>query len=106
MNLAPVAERAAEHIQAGRRIVPLPPNRKKKPPPNWQELASTEVDRVKRWSEKNPNANIAWCLPPDIGVVDVDPRNGGDATFALLDLIYGFPDTMTVRTAGGGTHRY
>lgn len=61
---------------------------------------------ITKWWRQWPNSNIGlWCK--GLIVVDVDPRNGGDAS--LEDLFstkadkYGF-ETLTALTGGGGHH--
>jgi putative DNA primase/helicase len=43
----------------------------------------------------------------NIVVIDIDPRNGGDETFAAPKHKLGqLPETVTLETSGGGTHLY
>ena len=40
-------------------------------------------------------------------VLDIDPKNGGDANLEELELRHGpLPDTWKVATGGGGSHYY
>ena len=60
---------------------------------------------TRRWTQK-PDANIGlWCK--GLIVVDVDPRNGGEASleelFSTVADKHGF-DTLTAITGGGGRH--
>lgn len=51
----------------------------------------------------------AWavsCAASGLLVIDVDPRNGGDVTFAALEAEHGFPTTLAAFTGGGGYHLY
>jgi Bifunctional DNA primase/polymerase, N-terminal len=51
--------------------------------------------------------NLGIVPAPDMIVVDVDPRNGGDATLRSLEARYGpLPVTLGVYTGGGGEHRW
>ncbi|MCX5741698.1 MAG: bifunctional DNA primase/polymerase [Proteobacteria bacterium] len=53
---------------------------------------------------RNEDIGIA-CAPSGIIVVDVDPRNGGDVSFAALERTLGaLPQTATSDTGGGGNH--
>lgn len=67
--------------------------------------ATTEESVIIRWWGEMPLANIG-LVAADIGVVlDVDPRNGGDASLDRLIDRYGkLPDTVEVMTGGGGMH--
>src|SRR5258708_7385063 len=50
-----------------------------------------------------PRRNIG--IPTDgYVVIDIDPRNGGDATFSELTLFEEFPKTARAKTRGGGDH--
>lgn len=56
------------------------------------------------WFVRNEDIGIA-CAPSGIIVVDVDPRNGGDVSFAALERTLGaLPQTATSDTGGGGNH--
>ncbi len=49
--------------------------------------------------------NIGAIVPAVHVVLDVDPRNGGDASLKALLATYGpLPPTLCVRTGGGGWH--
>ncbi len=76
--------------------------------PNGWKDATTEHDKLAEWWGKWPNANIGIAGgPSSLLVVDVDPRNNGDDTFADLEARYGkFPETLTALTGGGGQHYY
>jgi hypothetical protein len=69
--------------------------------------ATNSEAAILRWWNRWPDANIG-IRAEDIGVViDVDPRNGGDASLDRLIAEYGpLPDTVEVLTGGGGTHYY
>lgn len=68
--------------------------------------ASRDPAVVAGWLAKYPSAN--WGLAMGMNgliAVDIDPRNGGDATWEALVTQYGEPlDTWLARTGGGGTH--
>jgi hypothetical protein len=53
------------------------------------------------------NIGIATGKPSNVVVIDIDPRNGGNETFSALEHEFGrLPETVTVKTGGGGTHLY
>lgn len=71
--------------------------------------ATTDVDTVRGWWSRWPDAAIALRTGEDAGVfvVDVDPRHGGDIFLAELEAEHGaLPDTVECQTGGGGRHIY
>lgn len=67
--------------------------------------ATTDPGQVAEWLVRHPGCN--WAIRPPVGVlvVDVDPRNGGDATMAEFAAKHGpLPSTLTARTGSGGLH--
>ena len=66
--------------------------------------ATTDARVVLEWWERAPDANIGLVCGRLL-VVDVDPRNNGDAELALLLATHGnFPRTPRARTGSGGEH--
>lgn len=67
--------------------------------------AATDEDTIRDWWQRWPNANIGVRTDAFV-VLDVDPRNGGEAS--LEDLIHDhgrdWLDTLTSLTGGGGQH--
>jgi hypothetical protein len=51
-------------------------------------------------------ANVGIATGDGLLVIDVDPRNGGDESWASLELEYGRLETFRVRTGSGGQHIY
>jgi putative DNA primase/helicase len=70
----------------------------------WEAKATTDRAQIEAWWKNISlsNIGIATGVASGIVVVDVDPRHGGDASLAKLNL----PDTYTVQTGGGGRHLY
>ncbi|MCH7792473.1 MAG: bifunctional DNA primase/polymerase [Planctomycetes bacterium] len=69
--------------------------------------ASTDADQIRRWWQAWPKANIGIVTGADSGLVvlDIDPRNGGDRSFAELESEHGeLPPTVESQTGGGGRH--
>jgi hypothetical protein len=68
--------------------------------------ATTNVDTVVSWWSKRPNYNIGARPDPDVFVLDVDPRSGGDVTFAELVAGRELPPTRTTVSGrgDGGIH--
>lgn len=69
--------------------------------------ATTNQAKINEWWSKHPNANIGVATGQASGfiVLDIDPRNSGDANLAMLIDQYGaLPETATAETGGGGAH--
>lgn len=71
-----------------------------------QNDATTDPKRIRYWWTRWPNANIGLhCKRSGLVVIDIDPRNGGDATFAALESTHGaIVSPLTSNTGGGGKH--
>lgn len=75
----------------------------------WPEQATTDAEAIRGWWKKWPDSNvgIATGSGSRIVVLDIDPANGGDDSFAGLERECGnFPSTVEVITGGGGRHLY
>ena len=74
--------------------------------PKGRNSATTNSETIKKWWMDYPEANIGIPTGPESGlvVVDVDPRNGGDASLKELERQGNFPITSTVFTGGDGEH--
>src|SRR5258708_31797574 len=84
-------------------VFPLVPNAKVPAIKNWQELATTNPESIRKCWTEDPKRNIG--IPTDgYVVIDIDPRKGGDATFAELTLFEEFPKTARSKTRAGGDH--
>lgn len=69
--------------------------------------ATTDLDTIRAWWERWPDANIGLACDERSGLlaIDVDPRNGGDVELAALIAAHGpFPPTPHQLTGGGGDH--
>jgi Bifunctional DNA primase/polymerase, N-terminal/AAA domain len=69
----------------------------------WQFRATTDEAQIRRWWTRWPHANIAGVTEGRLAV-DVDPKNGGDDTYAELSLTNDFPNTLRTKTPSGGNH--
>lgn len=70
--------------------------------PHGLKDATQDGSVICEWPE-DINIGIRTGMESGIVVLDVDPRNGGDETFAALGEL---PPTATVTTGGGGKHLY
>ena len=69
--------------------------------------ATTDPDRIARWWNDWPEANVGVATGSGSGVwiLDIDPDKSGEATIAALEATYGeLPPTWAVETGGGGLH--
>ena len=76
--------------------------------PEGSKSATRKLETVRLWWTEEPNANIAIRCGQEAGIVaiDIDPRNGGDATWAALTQAHGLPHTLTAHSGGGGLHYF
>ena len=76
----------------------------KKPLVPWKGLQRRTATpaSLKQWWKEWPDARVGIVTGSisNLVVVDIDPKNGGDAS--MVDL----PSTLTVQTGGGGEHYY
>lgn len=73
--------------------------------PNGFYDATVKAEVIKAWDWKG--GMIGAAVAPGTVIIDVDPRNGGDRTLALLKSEGKvLPPTRTVKTKSGGFHHY
>lgn len=73
---------------------------------NGHKAATTDADQIKQWWNQW-QANVAIATGNGLFVLDVDPRNGGDESFAELENKLGaLPQGWLVKTGGGGRQFY
>ena len=73
----------------------------KHPVTRWKETATIDPMTVAGWWQDNPYYNVAiWCKPSGFFVIDIDPRSGGDESFAILEenLEWSLPKTVEAIT--------
>lgn len=97
--IATALEAARLCAGAGYAVVPLQPRDKRPRVKNWTECASTDPVQLERWFTKWPDSNLGLMPPEGCIVIDVDPRNGGNADLLRLP-----KNTPTQCTGGGGWH--
>jgi len=74
---------------------------------NGLKSATTDKDTLNAWFKHWPKANIgiATGAISGIGVIDIDPKHGGEDTFFELTTKYGkVPDTVEAITQSQGRH--
>lgn len=95
---------ASWYAQRGFAVMPLAGKRPLTPRGVYD--ASADPNVWLQWVQQFPGCNIGLAVPDGCAVIDVDPRNGGAATFDHLDDVeHAIPrDTLQVTTGGGGLH--
>jgi hypothetical protein len=101
---------ALDYLARGWSVLPIEP-RGKRPLVPWLALQTRHADEaeIRAWFERHPDANVGIVTGAISGmvVVDIDPRHGGAASLADLELEHGaLPVTAEVITGGGGRHLY
>lgn len=74
---------------------------------NGLKSATTDKDTINEWFKHWPRANIGIATGQlsGIGVVDIDPKHGGDDSLDELTTKYGrIPDTVEAITQSNGRH--
>lgn len=105
-------EYALLYGKLGFAIVPLVPHQKYPIIDNWPEKATSDLDTIRYWWSKYPDANIGLVTGPKsegIVVVDLDehPEQGkyGLEIWEDYQREHGrFPETLEAQTGGGGRH--
>lgn len=99
-----ILDHALAMATRGFRVFPLKPG-SKEPPKGlaWKAEATTDPVKIGAWWAFEPNYNYAVASGDGTLIVDVDAAKGGYASLLELAL----PEaTFTVKTPGGGEHRY
>jgi len=100
-------EAALTYASWGWRVLPVVPNGKVPATAHGVNDATTDPEQIKRWWGQNPNLNVGIACGSTSGIVvfDIDPRNGGDASWQQWLSDHGpMPDGAMALTAGGGQH--
>ena len=73
----------------------------------WYKNSTTDVEQIKKWWTKTPNANIGIPTGEKSGWLVLDVDDGGDETLSAFESTHGkLPDTVTAVTGGGGRALY
>ncbi|CAN5595556.1 hypothetical protein BH18ACT1_BH18ACT1_00250 [soil metagenome] len=100
-------EAALELAGAGWRVVPCQPRGKRPVTVHGTKDATTDLAQVEWWWRRWRQANIAGIVPDGLVGLNIDPRNDAERSLRVLEHEHGpLPITLTVRTGGGGEHRY
>lgn len=96
------------YAKLGLRLHPLKAEGKTPAIKGWVSTATSNIEQIQLWYEQFPGANWGAVTGADSGitVIDIDPRNGGNESWAALTAKYGEPDAPKVSTPRSGTHYY
>lgn len=109
VNLSTPMAYALAYAAMGWHVFPLVP-KDKRPlgalAPRGMLNATTDPEIISGWWRKVPDAGIGIALATSgLMAIDVDPRNGGDETFADLQAAHGaLTSGVMAFTGGGGEH--
>ena len=71
----------------------------------WYKNSTSDVEQIRKWWTKTPNANIGSSTGEKSGWLVLDVDDGGDETLSALEATHGkLPDTVTAVTGRGGRH--
>lgn len=90
-------------------MLPIHEGEKRPALSDWPTVATTDAHQVADWWMQSPHRNIGLACGSGSGffVLDIDPKNGGTETLAVLEADNGtLPHTYSVRTGSGGRHYY
>lgn len=109
--MSPLHKWARYYAERGFAIFPLVPGTKSPfAGSSGSKDATCDLEQVDAWWAAHPEANIAVKPSASMGglyVFDVDPRNGGDASFSALEQRHGtLSSPLHVKSPGGGFHLY
>lgn len=101
---------ALNYVAEGAKVLTLVPGDKTPLTPHGVKDATDDPDKVDRWWQQTPKANIGICTGAASGVIviDVDVKNDaqGKASLAQLEQEHGPLETLRANTPSGGEHLY
>ena len=104
-----VSAAAADYAGQGMAVIPLRPRSKVPATLHGKKDATSDPEQVEAWFPPDTNRNIGILTGERsrLLVLDIDPRNGGDASFERFERTYGpLPATKRAITGGGGFHLF
>lgn len=96
-----MVEHALRYAAVGFPILPLLPRGKAPACDHGKDDATTNLDQIAAWWDRNPDYNIGIRPPEGVIVIDVDPQNGGDIKVLGILAV-----TLAARTGNQGYHLY
>lgn len=101
------AKAALWYARHGWHVFPVIPGQKEPLTPRGFHDATVDTEQIRKWWTQHPHANIGIATGASgLVAVDIDPKNGGDATYEALRSELGCEvfDTLTQMTPSGGQH--
>jgi replicative DNA helicase len=108
-NVNDLATAALRYAADGLQVFPANPNTKAPLTVNGMKDATDDPRQVRQWWHDHPTALIACRIPEGVIVLDVDPRHGGDTTWAELERHYQPISAGRTHLSGrgdGGAHHW
>ena len=100
-------ESAIQYAKAGLKVFPLAPNSKTKQViRSWKNEATSDLNQVKKWWDKNPDYNVAIATGNGLLIIDIDVKKGSKGLESLKKYGKNLPATEKVKTPSGGYHLY
>ncbi|SFU49397.1 Bifunctional DNA primase/polymerase, N-terminal [Nitrosomonas eutropha] len=109
-DLSELGKYALKYAELGWHVFPCKENTKEPIQTNGFKLATTDIQQIKDWWTKYPNANIGlWPYPSGLCVIDIDTKHGGQGPTQLKDLENkhgALPTTLIAQTPSGAWHYF
>jgi len=93
---------ALYYASLGVDIFPLAPGTKDRPLGKWLEIATSDIDTVRAWWSKTPQANIGIPTGRTFDVIDFDGSDGFESMLAMQDRLV--DDMLAMSVTGRGRH--
>ncbi len=107
VQVATLLDAAIEYARMGWQVFPCHPTGHQPLVQHGFYDATTDVDAIRSWWTRWPDAAIGLRTGKASGVfaVDIDPRHDGDVSLECLETEHGrLPETVESQTGGGGRH--
>lgn len=99
-----LGEAALKYAQQGFTVFPCKPRGKDPLTQHGLHDATTDLNQVRSWWKKWPDANIGWAIPPTLVVIDHDAyKQGGEVEMATLVAERGPLPSTKEHISGGDT---
>jgi hypothetical protein len=107
-ELSPIGRAALKMAGHGFAVFPVEARGKRPVTPNGLKDAKRDPAAIAACWTKHPHLNVAVATGAASGIVvlDVDGEEGWDSLLALQEEHQDLPDTLSVKTPGGGHHFY
>jgi hypothetical protein len=97
-----LANYALYYASLGVDIFPLAPGTKDQPLGKWKDIATSDVDTVRAWWTKTPQANIGIPTGRTFDVIDFDGSDGFESMLEMQERLVG--EMLAMSVTGRGRH--